>query len=117
MLAYLIGIKNACSLPPISLSGGLKSNNRELKQKQENARGFPRVRSNVYCLISLAYAQPLIVSFFYFKFFYQVWMWEGLFLFFCFLFIIVGLVTGQLSFSDKPLWFFLLNLLRDLAPE
>lgn len=64
---------------------------------------------------SVAYAQPLIVSFYYFKFLYQVWMWEGLFLFFCFLFIIVGLVTGQLSFSDKPLWFFLLNLLRDLV--
>ena len=63
MLAYLIGIKNACSLPPISLSGERKSNNRELKRKQENARGFPRVGSNAYCLISLAYAQPLIVSF------------------------------------------------------
>lgn len=96
MLAYLLGIKNAGSLPPISLSGGPKSNNRELKRKQENARGFPRVRSNVYCLISLAYAQPLIVSFLL-QISLPSLMWERV-IFILFLFFIYSRACDRTTF-------------------
>ena len=102
--------------PSAHVVGAKVITERGLERKQETARSFARVRIKP-CVRSTAY------SFFYFKFLYQVWLWEVVI--FIFFFLINGRAWDRTTFElsrtnlcgSSGLVVLLIEVLKpDLAP-